>query len=188
MKKAYRTLALRLHPDHNGQPGAEEAFKKLVEAYVVLSDPKQRELYEQQLSESSEGSTGSGKKRRKEQPSKRPPTAEEIAAQAELDRMLERELQQARHADWVERAHREQSNAVLLTLVVLGLCVVGIAITVVYYAFAGGWAAGSPTGAPGFARRAPGSSPSPAGSRWVRWRPCPSPSPLRLRLPSSFGA
>jgi len=138
VKKAYRTLALRLHPDHNGQPGAEEAFKKLVEAYVVLSDPKQRELYEQQLSESSEGSTGSGKKRRKEQPSKRPPTAEEIAAQAELDRMLERELQQARHADWVERAHREQSNAVLLTLVVLGLCVVGIAITVVYYALPAG--------------------------------------------------
>ena len=52
--------------------------------------------------------------------------------------MLERELQQARHADWVERAHREQSNAVLLTLVVLGLCVVGIAITVVYYALPAG--------------------------------------------------
>ena len=48
------------------------------------------------------------------------------------------ELQQARHADWVERAHREQSNAVLLTLVVLGLCVVGISITVVYYALPAG--------------------------------------------------
>ena len=46
IKKAYRKLARKYHPDVNpGDKHAEERFKKISEAYDVLSDPKKREVY-----------------------------------------------------------------------------------------------------------------------------------------------
>lgn len=48
VKKAYRELARKYHPDLNpGDPAAEERFKDLSEAYAVLSDPKRRQEYDQ---------------------------------------------------------------------------------------------------------------------------------------------
>lgn len=46
IKKAYRKLAREYHPDVNHDPGAEDKFKEIAEAYEVLGDEEKREQYD----------------------------------------------------------------------------------------------------------------------------------------------
>lgn len=46
IKSSYRKLALKYHPDRNKEPGSEEKFKEISEAYAVLSDEEKRKRYD----------------------------------------------------------------------------------------------------------------------------------------------
>ncbi len=48
IKKAYRNLAKKVHPDRNQQPEAHDRFVAIAEAYAVLSDPVRKRVYDDQ--------------------------------------------------------------------------------------------------------------------------------------------
>lgn len=48
VKKAYRKLALKYHPDQNDDPESEEMFKKITEAYEIANNPEKRRQYDMQ--------------------------------------------------------------------------------------------------------------------------------------------
>lgn len=62
IKSAYRKMAKKWHPDKNpGDPQAEENFKLVNEAYQVLSDSKQRQIYDAYGKEGLQGGMGGGR-------------------------------------------------------------------------------------------------------------------------------
>lgn len=60
IKKAYRKLALKYHPDKNKEPSAEEKFKEVAEAYEILSDSKKREIFDKYGEEGLKAGGGGG--------------------------------------------------------------------------------------------------------------------------------
>jgi len=60
IKKAYRNLAKKYHPDANPSPDAETKFKEASEAYEILSDEKKRAAYDQYGHSAFSGGGGSG--------------------------------------------------------------------------------------------------------------------------------
>ena len=49
VKKAYRALAKKFHPDKNKEAGAEDKFKEIGGAYEVLKNKDRREVYEREI-------------------------------------------------------------------------------------------------------------------------------------------
>lgn len=60
IKKAYRKLARKYHPDVNKESDAEEKFKEVNEAYQILSDAQKRQTYDQFGHDGLDGSAGFG--------------------------------------------------------------------------------------------------------------------------------
>ena len=61
IKRAYKKVAIKYHPDRNeGDKAAEEKFKQAAEAYNVLSDPDKRARYDQFGAEGVDGGGGFG--------------------------------------------------------------------------------------------------------------------------------
>lgn len=60
IKKAFRKLAFKYHPDHNRENGAEEQFKEANEAYEVLSDQDKRSAYDRFGHSGIDGAFGRG--------------------------------------------------------------------------------------------------------------------------------
>ncbi|HET8848117.1 MAG TPA: DnaJ domain-containing protein, partial [Nitrososphaeraceae archaeon] len=49
IRKSFRTLALKYHPDKNNDEGSKEKFMKIVEAYEVLSDASGKKNYDESI-------------------------------------------------------------------------------------------------------------------------------------------
>ncbi|KAG0010114.1 DnaJ sub B member 5, partial [Entomortierella chlamydospora] len=58
IKKAYRKLALKYHPDKNSEPEAKKKFHDISEAYEVLSDKNKRAVFDQFGEEGLKGGAG----------------------------------------------------------------------------------------------------------------------------------
>ncbi len=72
IRKAYRKLARKYHPDLNpGDKSAEERFKNVQEAYDILSDAKKRQMYDQFGFYSENGYPGAGRQARRAAPAAR---------------------------------------------------------------------------------------------------------------------
>ena len=60
IKRAYRKMSKKYHPDINKEPGAEEKYKEVQEAYETLSDDQKREAYDQYGPDGANGFGGQG--------------------------------------------------------------------------------------------------------------------------------
>lgn len=67
IEAAYRRLALKYHPDINKSPGAEEKMKLINQAKSILTNPKERQMFDQQLGQNTEKKQSQSKRAKKKQ-------------------------------------------------------------------------------------------------------------------------
>ena len=151
VKHAYRALSLKVHPDRNKQPRAEEAFKVLGAAYAVLSDEQERVAYDKRNMTNAEIVARNDKSGKQAKPA--PKNAAEQAAEAELERQLDRELEALRNAEWVASARREQGFVIRVASYALVFVVLGLALFVVHVAMPASPAPNSNVGSSAFGVR-----------------------------------
>jgi hypothetical protein len=72
IKRAFRTLAVKFHPDKNPSPEAEELFKEITEAYDVLSDWEKRKVYDLRWENPFQETTAEPPKRKHRDPKYQP--------------------------------------------------------------------------------------------------------------------
>ena len=73
IKKAYRQLALKYHPDRNpGDKNSEAFFKRVTEAYTILSDPEERESYNWEYKKSQQTSRNQNQQQKRAEPKQEP--------------------------------------------------------------------------------------------------------------------
>lgn len=67
VKAAYRKLAKKYHPDaHPGDRECEVRFREITEAYTILSDPKKRKKYDEELSKAQSNNSNKGRETRQQ--------------------------------------------------------------------------------------------------------------------------
>ena len=112
IKKAYRRLAMKYHPDHNpGDPLATKQFQKIQEAYSILSDPAKRTAYDWDMPDDGAKSSSQSASREREEARRR---AEKQRRQENARRKAEearRNEEEARRREYArqraEEARRE---------------------------------------------------------------------------------
>jgi len=79
IKKAYRLLALKYHPDRNqGDKNSEAYFKKVTEAYTILSDPEKRESYNWEYRKSQQTSNNQSQQQKRTEPKQEPQVTPQV--------------------------------------------------------------------------------------------------------------
>ena len=143
VKKAYRNLAKKYHPDVNKSASSEEIFKLISEANEILSDPNKRtryDTYRKFMHEYESGDKSEPSRPRASEPGHRMEAAE--APKSTEERKKAPESARSRDARAAEAAKAEARNVFMLSLIVPGFYQIysgekkfGFLLLIVYFAF-----------------------------------------------------